>query len=483
MFSPSRYFAHTPSMIPPVAVISSSSSSSPMSPSPPPTATSGVADHQDAGSTDSSITGSSSSGDNAAAAAATTSLAVDLECGQGVVDGAFIRDNNDNNNEDNEDAIGDERPILHTTGPVVINPLEQRVAYDNESPGPSSGGAATYQQQHQQQQQEVILQQQEKEQDHYDHAHIHPALPCASINFTYKSTKAPKETLQAIYKAGQYKAGLPLNILVVQSFMAGVYIAMAGHLYLAVGGGILGSAMFPTGLIAVVLTSAELFTGDALVFIASTLGGQVGVDKLLRNWTVAWLGNFAGSIFWASLVAYASDSLQDLHQVDLAIAVAQKKALQPWSHIFLKAMGANFMVCLGVWQATCAEEVAGKILAIWFPIAGFCMMGFEHVIANQFLIPIGMMYGGDDQVVSVASLFSALSAGTLGNIVGGGILVGAVYWYIFDAMAATQTNAQLHRLAATVAAAKLPLLPHHHQHHQQQHHEHDHPTAPAPSSQ
>ena len=107
----------------------------------------------------------------------------------------------------------------------------------------------------------------------------------SKIAFNYRATKAPKETLKAVYKAGQYKAGLPLHLLMVQSFMAGIYIGAAGQLYLTVGGGIIGSALFPVALIAVVLTAAELFTGDSLVFVASTLGGKVTVQKLLRNWT------------------------------------------------------------------------------------------------------------------------------------------------------------------------------------------------------
>jgi formate/nitrite transporter len=260
--------------------------------------------------------------------------------------------------------------------------------------------------------------------------------PPTTISLNYKATKAPKETLQAVYKTGEYKAALPLNLLMIQSFMAGIYIAMAGHLYLAVGGGVLGSALFPTGLIAVILTSAELFTGDALVFVASVLGGRVSFGKLVRNWTVAWIMNFAGCLFWASTLAYASDSLKDLGQAEFAVQVALKKANQPWMHILIKGIGANFMVCVGVWQATCAEEVAGKILALWFPIAAFVMLGFDHCIANQFLIPVGMMLGADISISDM--LFKALLPATIGNILGGGILVGGVYWYVYDSMASSK---------------------------------------------
>jgi hypothetical protein len=102
------------------------------------------------------------------------------------------------------------------------------------------------------------------------------------------ATKAPKDTLQAVYAAGKYKAGLSLDVLCIQSTMAGIFIAFAGQLYLSVGGGILGAVLFPGGLIAVILTSAELFTGDALIFVASVLGGQVPIHRLVRNWCVSW---------------------------------------------------------------------------------------------------------------------------------------------------------------------------------------------------
>ena len=194
------------------------------------------------------------------------------------------------------------------------------------------------------------------------------------IPVTFVATKAPKDTLKAVYKAGIYKAGLTLDLLCVQSFMAGIYIAMACHLYLAAGGGVLGASFFPTGLIAVVLTSGELFTGDSLVFIASVLGGKVHVKYLVRNWTVSWILNFAGCMAWSSVLAYGSTALQDVGAAELAVHVALKKANQPWWSIFAKGIGANFCVCVGVWQATCAEETAGKILGLWFPITGFVIM-------------------------------------------------------------------------------------------------------------
>ena len=117
--------------------------------------------------------------------------------------------------------------------------------------------------------------------------------------------------------------------------------------------------------------------------------------------------------------------MEDLGQSDYAIHVALVKAKEPWLHIFLKGIGAHFLVCVGVWQSICAEDVEGKILGLWFPVSAFVMLGFQHCIANQFFIPVGMMLGADISIYHL--LFKALLPATLGSIVGGGILVGGVY--------------------------------------------------------
>jgi formate/nitrite transporter len=166
--------------------------------------------------------------------------------------------------------------------------------------------------------------------------------------------------------------------------------------------------------------------------------------------------NFLGCLFWAVLLAYLSDALADAGQVELAIKVSEKKVHQKWIEIFLKGIGANFMVCIGVWQSTCAEEVSGKILGIWFPVAAFVMMGFDHCIANQFLIPVGMLYGAD---VSVGKLFWALLPATLGNVVGGGVMVGAVYWYVYEEMASSKQI--IHRVRDSIYGGIKKVHLHH----------------------
>jgi formate/nitrite transporter len=218
-----------------------------------------------------------------------------------------------------------------------------------------------------------------------------PSIPQAFTNnlatMAFKpGTKAPKDALKAVYAVGKARAAMTMDVLIVQSVMAGLYIGMASHLYLALGGGVLGAAFFCTGLIAVLLTGAELFTGDILVFMAAVLGGKVSVRSLCRNWTISWICNMVGCLAWAYFLVYLPDSLKDVDKNEYAIKVALAKSNQPWGAIFLKGIGANFMVCLAIWQATCAEDVAGKALAVFFPITGFALMGFQHCIANQFFI-------------------------------------------------------------------------------------------------
>lgn len=112
------------------------------------------------------------------------------------------------------------------------------------------------------------------------------------------------------------------------------------------------------------------------------------------------------------------------------------------------------MVCVAVWQGTCAQEVAGKVLALWFPTAAFVMLGFDHVVANMFLLPVGMMLGAE---ISVGRMFAALFMATLANIIGGGIFVGAVYWYVFDSMAVASIDSLATRMRESVRRLNVKL--------------------------
>ncbi len=249
------------------------------------------------------------------------------------------------------------------------------------------------------------------------------------------SIKMPSQTLSAVYSAGEYKAGLRLDVLSLQSFMAGIHIAAAGHLFLSLGGGILGATFFTAGYLGVVLTCGELFAADALILVAALLGRRARMRDVLRNWTVSWTLNFAGCVAWACIIGYSSGALEDVGKVEYAIAVAETKAAQSFLSTFLKGIAANFLVCGGMWQATCAKDVASKAVSLFFPVTAFVASGFDYCIANQFFLPVGMLFGAN---ISIGNMFYTILAATLGNIVGGGVFVGVVYWYCFEEMSRSQ---------------------------------------------
>lgn len=266
-----------------------------------------------------------------------------------------------------------------------------------------------------------------------------PSTECAPAQRVLRTShmKSTQEGLQALYEMGKQRASLSLDVLVVQSVMAGLYISMGCNFLLSVGGDFLGAAVFPAGLIAVTLTGAELFTGDVLIFTLGYLAGHVPAKSVLRNWAIGWIGNWAGTLLWSYFLAYQSDALEVADRVSFAIANAERRTEAELIEIFLKGIAANFMVCLGFWQATLADDVTGKIFGLWFPIAGFAAIGFDHVIANQFFLSIGMMLGAD---ITIGRYAAALSIATFGNIVGGGFIVGAALWYAYDKRSTGQSG-------------------------------------------
>ena len=245
--------------------------------------------------------------------------------------------------------------------------------------------------------------------------------------------------------AGIVKAGISSDEparLAVLSALAGVYIAMGGILSVIAGYGfpeitaanpslqrLLSGAAFPIGLILVVLVGAELFTGNNAVLMPGALNRGIRPMAVVRNWTLVYLGNFIGALGFSYLFVYlcgltASDPY---HEAVQRIALA--KVSMPWHVVFLKGIAANSFVCLAVWLAAAGKSAISKIAGCWLPVMAFVALGYEHSIANMFFIPIGMMEGAD---ISVSRFVAGnLFPATIGNIVGGALMVGTAYWFVF----------------------------------------------------
>ncbi|TNC18423.1 formate transporter FocA [Georgenia sp. 311] len=210
---------------------------------------------------------------------------------------------------------------------------------------------------------------------------------------------------------------------------------------------LLGGLVFSTGIVLVVLTGAELFTSSTLTLTARA-SGRITWTQLLRNWGVVYVANFIGALVIAALV-YLAGTWQsaDGGWGAVVLDTAQAKVSHPFLEALVLGILCNLMVCLAVWAAYSGRTTTDKILALTLPIALFVSAGFEHSVANMFMIPLGILIKGQagPEFWSSTGLapadFADLTWGsflvdnllpvTLGNIVGGGVMVGIMYWTIF----------------------------------------------------
>jgi len=172
---------------------------------------------------------------------------------------------------------------------------------------------------------------------------------------------------------------------------------------------------------------------------------KISLEQLLRNWITVYISNFIGSVIIAYLISCSGllDSGGQLLGATV-IKTAITKASLPFSQALVRGILCNIMVVLAVWMATAAKDIAGKICAIWFPIMLFVMSGFEHSVANMYFIPAGIFAASNAAylevgkidpssigVLNAGGLFSNLIPVTIGNILGGAIVIGIAYWYVY----------------------------------------------------
>ncbi len=282
------------------------------------------------------------------------------------------------------------------------------------------------------------------------------AEPTTEPTFTPAGLDAlvPGEVARKAETVGVTKAGMePLNVFVL-SILAGAFIAMGAIFATTVAAGgtelpygvvrLLAGSVFTLGLILVVVAGAELFTGNNLIVMAWA-SRRVSTARLLENWTLVWIGNFVGALSTAVLM-YVSKQYEfgggAVGQAALSIAVT--KTSLGFVQAIALGMLCNALVCLAVWMTYGAHTTTDKILAVIPPIAAFVAAGFEHSVANMYFISIGLLIKTDEAFVSSLdpqpdlsnltwqSFFADnLLPVTIGNILGGAVLVGAVYWFVY----------------------------------------------------
>ena len=267
----------------------------------------------------------------------------------------------------------------------------------------------------------------------------------------------PPEMAERAERIGAEKARLEIGRLITLAVLAGAFIAFGGMFSLIAGVGVAGvlpyglgrivaGVVFSLGLILVIVGGAELFTGNNLIVMAWA-SGKLSVRDVLRAWSIVYIGNFIGASATAVFVFLSG------HYADAgggigaaALASAHVKAELPFFSALMSGILANVLVCLAVWLCYSARTTTDKILAIVPPVAAFVAAGFEHSVANMYLLPFALLI----KTAAPASFWNAINATpdlygsltwaalatnlvpvTLGNLIGGAALVGAVYWFVY----------------------------------------------------
>ncbi len=273
---------------------------------------------------------------------------------------------------------------------------------------------------------------------------------------------SPKEITARISEIAKAKASLSWLSSLVLAFLAGAFIAFAAQGSTLIAhdppsfglGRLLTGTVFATGLMLVVMAGGELFTGNSLM-VVGLLDRAIRPRDLLRNWSVVYVGNFAGSLFMAFLMAWSGLWRLNGGKVGaLVISIATSKVSLDFGQAFVRGVLCNWLVCLALWMAAGALSAAGKAVTIFFPIMLFVASGFEHSVANMYYVPAGILAMADPTLSAFASssasaptwgsfLWKNLLPVTLGNIAGGAIFVAVFYWIAFAYPSRSQNRTQL----------------------------------------
>jgi formate/nitrite transporter len=261
---------------------------------------------------------------------------------------------------------------------------------------------------------------------------------------------SPAEIKEAVEKVGVKKKRLPLLASFMRAMVAGGSVALGALFYTIVASDegmsfaavrLLGGLTFSLGLVLVIVGGAELFTGNNLIVMAWA-SGKVSTREMLRNWVVVYFGNLVGSLALVFLVFFSHHLDMNGGRVGLSILNTAVAKIQPdVVTLFFKGILCNVLVCLAVWLAYAGRTVTDKILALILPVSAFIAAGFEHCVANMYFLPLAwvLVQTGhvpadfDASVITSSGIVHNLVPVTLGNIVGGAGLVGAVYWAIYRA--------------------------------------------------
>ncbi|KAK8156069.1 Formate/nitrite transporter-domain-containing protein [Phyllosticta citrichinensis] len=253
----------------------------------------------------------------------------------------------------------------------------------------------------------------------------------------------PPQVTELVSRAGAYKGRMNPHRVFLSSVSAGCLLSFASASSLMANTSpwlqenapgvarILGGFVFPYGLVLCLLTGADLCTSTFMFTTVATLHRRLPVVRMLLHWFICFWGNLAGALFMVAIIfGYGNVFGTEPYKAEVISNATMRQVTPDWHMIFLRAIGCDWLVCLGCFFGMQGRDLASKIVGIWCPIFGFASLGLDHVVANMFFIPMGIWVGHPDITVGLY-IWKGIIPALLGNILGGALFCGAYYWYTY----------------------------------------------------
>ena len=238
----------------------------------------------------------------------------------------------------------------------------------------------------------------------------------------------PKETAEALVKAAQNKVAMTVQKRLLMSIMAGMYIALGAQGFIVTyDNTFIRAAVFPVGLMLIVLVGGELFTGNCLMTFA-LLQKEIKASNYASTLLQVLTGNFIGGALTAGLL-YLGGIYNNPVMAERIIQIAEAKLSLPFIQVVSKGILCNILVSLAVWFSITSKDTTGKILGCWFPVMLFVLCGYEHVVANMFYLPMASLLDSSINIVNMT--IKSLIPAAIGNYIGGGLLIPFIYNIVY----------------------------------------------------
>lgn len=247
----------------------------------------------------------------------------------------------------------------------------------------------------------------------------------------------PEKIMEITIENGGKKTKCASLQTIILGFEAGAFIALGYLLFIRVTAplpaelqglsSLIGASVFPIGLILTLLAGGELLTGNMMAVPLARFAKKVTTRQVVLNWTLVTLSNFVGAVFVAYFFGHFIGLTETGPYMDQTIQIAQHKLEASFLQAFLSGIGCNWLVAAAVWLSYGAEDLAGKILGIWFPTMTFVAIGFQHVVANMFVIPAAIFAGQFSWIEYLHNFVPVF----LGNAVGGVVFIAMAYYHSY----------------------------------------------------